>query len=68
MAFSIPKECDRCGARLMKGGFKRIRADKRTMASYPDTRWITDEFLRYYCPKCADEVKKAIRRCEMEGR
>lgn len=60
--------CDRCGAPLEKGRYRRIRSDRRTFEAYPRTQWVTDEFIRYYCPGCAEEVKKAIRRSEMERR
>ena len=67
MGSPIPTRCDRCGAPLLPGAYKRVRADRHSGTCRPGKQWLTDEFRRYYCTACAEEVKKAIRRCEMEG-
>ena len=67
MSGYVPRFCDKCGAPLEKGNFKRIRADRRTTASYPQTRWLAEAFIRYYCNECEGKVRRAIIMCEEEG-
>lgn len=68
MGSPITTVCDRCGAPLRAGSYRRVRSDRHSGVCSAGKQWLTDEFRRYYCPTCAEEVKKAIRRCEMEGR
>lgn len=65
MPKTIPTRCDRCG-RLLKKGYRRLRMDRRAVDGNPNTIWKSDEFRRYYCPKCATELKKAVRSWEMD--
>ena len=59
--------CDRCGVKLAKGSMCRLRMDRSVLPGRKETRWVTDEFVRYYCSECAREAKKAVRKFEISG-
>lgn len=67
MGMPIPTTCDRCGAQLPPDHM-RLRVDARVPRPQNTTRWVTGEFRRYYCPACAEDAKRAVRRFEGGGR
>ena len=56
----LPTKCDRCGATLKRGEFRRFRFDRSYEGVPASTKWVTDEFRRYYCPECTRKAKAAL--------
>ena len=55
----IPDACDRCGKPVKRSEMRRLRMDVGTSPSAV-TRWVSDEFRRYYCPECTRKAKAML--------
>lgn len=56
----LPTKCDRCGGPLKRGEFKRLKFDRSYEGVPISTKWVTDEFKRYYCPACTLRAKQVL--------
>lgn len=53
----LPTKCDACKGPLKRGEFLRLKFDRSYTGVPYSTKWVTDEFKRYYCPECSRKAR-----------